>query len=254
MSPPPVSASCIYAGTIRHRRVEPRKEFRHRLALAYIDLAELPDLLGGRLLAHGPGPLRFRRRDYLGQPGIALDTAVRDRVAELGAPRPAGPVRLLTQLRSWGMCFSPVSFYYCYDEAASRVQSVLAEVTNTPWGERHSYLLDPGDGPVLDGRFAKQLHVSPFMDMDHVYRARASEPAATLSVHIESLRAGITVFDATLAMRRRPLTRRSAAWLTARYPLATARVVALIYGHALGLKLAGARFYAHPRRRAAVTR
>ncbi len=62
------------------------------------------------------------------------------------------------------------------------------------------------------------------------------------------------MFDATLAMRRRPLTRRSAAWLTARYPLATARVVALIYGHALGLKLAGARFYAHPRRRAAVTR
>ncbi len=138
--------------------------------MAYIDLAELPDLLGGRLLAHGPGPLRFRRRDYLGQPGIALDTAVRDRVAELGGTRPAGPVRLLTQLRSWGMCFSPVSFYYCYDEAASRVQSVLAEVTNTPWGERHSYLLDPGDGPDADGRFAKQLHVSPFMDMDHVYR------------------------------------------------------------------------------------
>ena len=249
-----MSASCIYTGTIRHRRAEPRREFRHHLALAYIDLGELPDLLGGRLLARGPGPLRFRRRDYLGEPGMPLDAAVRDRVAELGAPRPGGPVRLLTQLRSWGMCFNPVSFYYCYDEDATRVQSVLAEVTNTPWGERHSYLLEPGDGPVLDGRFAKQLHVSPFMDMDHVYRARASRPAATLSVHIESRRAGNTVFDATLAMHRRELTRRSAAWLTARYPLATARVLVLIYGHAVGLKLAGARVYSHPRGRAAVTR
>ena len=249
-----MSASCLYTGTIRHRRAEPRKEFRHRLALAYIDLGELPGLLDGRLLAPGPGALRFRRRDYLGDAAVPLPDAVRERVAELGAPGPAGPIRLLTQLRSWGMCFNPVSFYYCFDPGGTRVQTVLAEVTNTPWGERHSYLIDPGDGPVLDGRFAKQLHVSPFMDMDHVYRARATEPAATLSIHIDSLRAGAKVFDATLAMRRLELTRRSAAWLTVRYPLATARMLGLIYGHAVGLKLAGARVYPHPRRRTAAAR
>jgi uncharacterized protein len=248
-----VSASCIYAGTIRHRRSEPRKEFSHRLALAYIDLDELPTLLGGRLLARGPRLLRFRRADYLGDRRIPLDAAVRDRVAALSGTRPEGPIRLLTQLRSWGMCFNPVSFYYCLDPDGERVQAILAEVTNTPWRERHSYLLEAGDGQpaALRGSFAKQLHVSPFMGMDHVYEARATSPGRVLSVHIESRRGDRTAFDATLTLKRRELTRTSAAWLSARYPFATGRVLALIYGHALGLKVAGARVHRHPQARGA---
>jgi DUF1365 family protein len=244
-----VTASCFYEGTIRHRRTEPRKEWTHRLALAYVDLEELPTLLGGRLQKRHPGLLRFRRRDYLGATDRPLDAAVRDRIAELRGTPAAGPIRLLTQLRSYGVCFNPVSFYYCLDAAGERVEAVLAEVTNTPWGERHSYLLS-GDGErpaaTLRGRFAKELHVSPFMGMDHVYEARATAPGDTLSVHIESRHDGRTVFDATLAMERRDLTRSSAAGMAARYPVGAARNVALIYGHAIGLKLAGARVHSHP--------
>ena len=249
-----MSASAIYGGTIRHRRLEPRGEFTHRVSLAYIDLDEVPDLLGGRLLRRGPGTVRFRRRDYLGPSSLPLDVAVRDRVAELSGERPAGPVRLLTQLRSFGLCFNPVSFYYCFDrgESGEVLHSVLAEVTNTPWGERHSYLISgrTEDSAVLRGRFTKQLHVSPFMGMDHVYEARAGEPGPTLSVHIESRRGAELAFDATLAMRRQALTRRAVARMTARHPLATARVLALIYGHAVALKLRGARVYPHPERAA----
>ncbi|HET8978001.1 MAG TPA: DUF1365 domain-containing protein [Solirubrobacteraceae bacterium] len=249
-TPRALTASCIYAGTIRHRRREPRREFRHPLAFAYLDLDELPSLLDGRLTARRPGVLRFRPRDYLGRGAAPLDTAVRDRVAELTGHRPEGPVRLLTQLRSFGLCFNPVSFYYCFDPAGERVESVLAEVTNTPWGERHSYVLGESSGPprrIVSGRFAKELHVSPFMGMDHTYEARATEPGATLSVHIESRRHDVPVFDATLNLRRRELTRAGAARLVARFPLATVRVLALIYGHALGLRLAGARVHPHPR-------
>ncbi len=243
------TVSCLYEGTIRHRRRAPHREFTNRLALAYLDLDELPGLLGGRLVRPRPGLLRFRRRDYLGDPATPLADAVRDRVQELSGARPEGPIRVLTQLRSWGLCFNPVSFYYCSDRDGTQVQTVLAEVTNTPWGERHSYLLGAGDVPgILRGRFAKELHVSPFMGMDHVYEARASEPGRALSVHIESLRDGTAIFDATLVLSRMPLTRGSAARLTARYPAATARVLVLIYGHALGLKLAGARVHPHPTR------
>ena len=250
-----MSASCLYEGTIRHRRRAPHKEFSHRLALAYVDLAELPQLLGGRLVRPRPGLLRFRRRDYLGDPGVPLDTAVRDRVQALAGRRPAGPIRVLTQLRSWGVCFNPVSFYYCLDPAGEHVETVLAEVTNTPWGERQSYLLHAtAAGPVLRGRFAKALHVSPFMGMDHVYEARATEPGPTLSVHIESLREGEAVFDATLGMRRHELNPRSAARHAARHPAAAARVLALIYGHAVGLKLAGARVHPHPASGASIMR
>jgi uncharacterized protein len=243
-----VTASCIYAGTIRHRRREPPNEFQHRLALAYVDLQELPSLLGGRLLWPGPGALRFRRRDYLGDPATPLDVAVRDRVQELAGTRPDGSIRLLTQLRSFGLCFNPVSFYYCFDAGGEQLRNVLAEVTNTPWGERHSYLLGDREAgsAMLSGRFAKELHVSPFMGMDHVYQARASAPGPTLSVHIESLRGGTRAFDATLALERRELTRGQVRRMTAQYPFATVRVLALIYGHAVVLKLAGARIHPHP--------
>ncbi|MGO9961431.1 MAG: DUF1365 domain-containing protein [Solirubrobacteraceae bacterium] len=243
-----MSASCIYEGTIRHRRLEPRREFSHRLALAYLDLDELPGLLDGRLVARRPGLVRFDRRDYLGDPGVPLDRAVRDLVKDQTGARPTGPIRVLTHLRSFGHCFNPVSFYYCMDVGGERLQALVAEVTNTPWGERHTYVLAGGQGSsgVLDGQFDKALHVSPFMGMDHRYHARAAMPAQALSVHIASSRAGVTVFDATLALRRRHLTRASMARITARYPLATVRVLGLIYAHALGLKLAGAPVHRHP--------
>jgi uncharacterized protein len=243
-----VSASCIYEGTIRHRRLHPRREFSHRLALVYLDLDELSGLLDGRLVARRPGLVRFRRRDYLGDPAVPLDRAVRDVVQEQTGARPEGPIRVLTQLRSFGHCFNPVSFYYCFKPGGERVQALVAEVTNTPWGERHAYVIEGkrSDSALLAGEFEKALHVSPFMGMDHRYDARASTPAQMLSVHISSSRAGATVFDATLALRRRPLTRVSIVGITARYPLATVRVLALIYAHALGLKLAGAPVHRHP--------
>ena len=243
-----MTASCLYQGTIRHRRVSPERAFDHPIALAYVDLDELPSLLGGRLLARGPGALRFRRADYLRPAERPLRQAVSDRVQELGGEPPQGPIRLLTQLRSFGLSFNPVSFYYCFSPDGRQLRSVLADVTNTPWGERHSYLMDQraqGTG-IVTGTFAKELHVSQFMGMDHVYDARAAVPGDTLSVHIESRRAGETAFDATLSMRRQELTRGAVAAVTARLQLSTVRVVALIYGHAIGLKLAGARVHPHP--------
>jgi DUF1365 family protein len=244
-----VSSSCIYEGVIRHRRLEPRREFRHRLALAYVDLEELPRLLDGRLASLRPGLVRFRRRDYLGDPAVPLDASVRALVSERTGECPAGPIRLLTHLRSFGHCFNPVSFYYCFDAAGERLEAMVAEVTNTPWGERHAYVLRaaPASGGVLKAHFEKAMHVSPFMGMNHRYDVRASTPGGTLSVHIGSSRAGPTVFDATLSLHRRELTRASMAEATARYPFATVRVLALIYAHALGLKLAGAPVHSHPK-------
>jgi hypothetical protein len=232
-------ASGIYEGTLRHRRFEfKRREFSHRIALAYIDLDELPNLLGGRLIKCRPGLLRFRHRDYL----------TSDTIRELAAGE--GPIRVLTQLRSFGTCFNPVSFYYCFAPGGEQLAAVVAEVTNTPWGERHRYVLHAaGDAAVIDGAFDKAMHVSPFMGMDQRYVWRLAVPGETLSVHIENRNAaGDLAFDATLAMRRHELTPASARALTRRYPLASLRVLALIYGHALGLRLAGVP--AHPRPKA----
>jgi uncharacterized protein len=247
-----VSVSCIYEGAVRHRRFLTRSHaFRYRLALAYIDLDELPVLLGGRLTDPRPGLVRFRRRDYLPsttpQEDRPLAEAVRELVRDRTGQRPGGPIRVLTQLRSFGHCFNPVSFYYCFDQADQRLEHVLAEVTNTPWGERHVYVLSASHEPAtVSGSSAKELHVSPFMGMDHRYDWRVSAPDRRLEVHIESRRDGALAFDATLCMRRRALSTRSLARTTARYPFATVRVLALIYAQALRLKLKGAPVHPHP--------
>ncbi len=253
-SPAPggAQASALYAGAVRHRRFEVREHvLRYRLALADIDLDELPHLLGGRLVNPKPGLVRFRRRDYLAaaDPGAPLSTAVRDEVQRQSGSRPAGPIRVLTQLRSYGHCFNPVSFYYCFDPSGSRLEQVLAEVTTTPWGERHAYVIGAettGSPNILTGESEKMLHVSPFMGMDHTYRWRVTAPGKTLQVHIENHHDGRRAFDATLAMRRHALTDRTLSRTALQYPFATLRVLSLIYAQALRLKLKGVPVHAHP--------
>lgn len=242
-----MTVSAIYEGTIRHRRFAVRPhELRHRIALVYLDLDELDGLLDGRLIAGHPGLVRFRRGDYFGDPHVGLGDAVRALLECRTGSAPAGPIRLLTHLRTFGHCFNPVSFYYCFTPQ-EQLDAVVAEVTSTPWGERHAYVLErSGEGAVLAGSFAKALHVSPFMGIEQRYTLRAAAPGATLAVHIESHELGELAFDATLALRRAPLSRRGLARLTMRYPAPTLRVLALIYGHALALKLKGAPLHARP--------
>jgi hypothetical protein len=234
-------ASCLYQGTIEHRRSEPDTAFVHRIVLAYIDLAELPNLLGGRLVRNCPGPVRFRRADYHGPAELPLGESVRQTVRHQSGHRPEGPIRLLTNLRSFGHCFNPVSFYYCFDRGGT-LDATMAEVTNTPWGERHAYVIPGGTGDL-----SKALHVSPFMGMDHSYHVAATAPGDRLEVSIASRHGADDVFSAKLSLERDELTPRSLRQLELRYPLASARVLALIYGHAIGLKLAGARVFPHPK-------
>jgi DUF1365 family protein len=35
-----------------------------------------------------------------------------------------------------------VSFYYCFNASGQEVETVVAEVSNTPWNEMHCYVLD----------------------------------------------------------------------------------------------------------------
>jgi DUF1365 family protein len=261
--------SAIYEGWVRHRRFEPvDHSFRYRFFLAYLDLDELPGVLDPFPLysARRRAPARFRRSDYLGDPARPLDECVRDVVAGSGAPRPIGPVRLLTGLRYFGHSFNPVSFYYCFDPTGRRVENVVAEVENIPWGERHAYVLDRGEreGNVLTDELEKTHHVSPLMGMEQTYSFRASEPGERLQVHIESRpRAGGAAdlaaatgtspacpspktFDATLSLQRRELSRPLMAGLLARYPAMSLQTVAKIYAQAARLKLKGARYHPHP--------
>jgi uncharacterized protein len=248
-----MSASALYEGRIRHRRFMPIEHtFCYRLFLIYLDLDELPGVLDPHPLwsARRAAPARYRRSDFIGDPRRPLAECARDLVKDSTGQRPGGPVRVLTGLRYFGHSFNPVSFYYCFEPTGQRVEALIADVKNIPWGESHPYVLARGEGrgAVLSDQLGKVLHVSPLMGMDQTYTLRATEPAERLLVHIESRPAGAEgrTFDATLRMRRRELSRALLARTLARYPAMSLQVVVRIYAQSLRLKLKGARYYPHP--------
>lgn len=236
-----VTASAIYTGTVSHARRVPRSHaFSYRMYMLYLDLDELPRL----------GVGSFSRSDFLGDPSRDLASEVRDRVeAELGF-RPTGPVRLLTHLRSLGYVFNPVSFYFCFDAGGENLLAVVAEITNTPWKERHAYVLQAGPEGA-DAIFDKKFHVSPFFPMEQTYQWHLGIPGERLRVEMVSREKGAEVFRAGLAMERlewSPGALRRAAFLQ---PLMAWKVHAAIYWQALRLWVKGIPFHVHPDKRAA---
>ena len=248
-----MNQSCLYHGTVRHRRFEPvGHEFRYSISFLYLDLDELESPSGplGFLSRRRRSWASFYRPDHLGSADRPLRDSVLDLVAAEWPDHPEiGPIRLLTLWRSWGTYFSPVSFYYGFDPAGQRVEFLVAEVSNTPWGERHNYVLpNRGEGSEshLDLNNPKVFHVSPFLPIDMHYRWQLSVPTTTLSLHLETCREDRCMLDATLTLRRRPLTR--ATWLAAlaRNPWPPARVLSAIYWQALRLWIKKVPFYPHP--------
>ena len=250
--------SCLYIGKVRHRRFSPiENHFVYKLFMVYLDLEELPQAFSRRWFwsADSPNLAWFRRGDHIGDAKQPLQESVRDLVEERTGSRPDGPIRLLTHLRYFGYCFNPVSFYYCFNREDTEVETIIAEVSNTPWREMHCYVL-PRDrskarGPQMRFQFAKDFHVSPFLPMELDYDWRFNEPGRMLAVHMEDLKDGKKVFDATMTLERKPMTARSLAAVLVYYPFMTLQVVAKIHWQALKLWWKRARFYPHPKTREA---
>ena len=241
--------SAIYEGTLHHRRWGPgtTHEFSYDVAMPLLDLAEIDSVIGLHPLwsNHSPAPVWFRRADFLGDPAMPLEEAVRELVERRSGHRPAGPIALLANLRTWGWLFNPISLYFCSAAGGAGVDMLVAEVENTPWHERCSYVV----GPPGRHRFAKTMHVSPFLPMDVDYELRYTAPNERLVVHFDVVRGDQRLLGATLSLHRRALDRRSLGRLLWANPALTHRVSAGIYTQAARLHLRGAPFHGHPARR-----
>ncbi len=248
--------SAFYRTSLWHSRLVPRvHSFKYRMNLLYADLDELPQLFRKRLFwsFERANLVSFRRSDYLGPTEKPLREAVLDRVeAKLGR-RPTGSIGILTQPRTLGYVFNPVSFYFCHD-VGGRLDVIVAEITNTPWSERHAYILD-ASGQLEDElvfRFNKDFHVSPFFDLDQVYEWRFTTPGQRLSVSMTNFERGQAVFRSELTAERRPINGRSLAAALLFAPLQPLRLHLAIYWQAARLHLKRTPFFTHPKKRTAV--
>lgn len=246
--------SCIYLGQVKHSRRQPvLHRFRYGLFYMYVDLDELDDVFERRWFwsTKRAALARFRRRDHLGDPAVPLVDSVRELVEKESGSRPDGAIRLLTHFSYFGFCFNPVSFYYCYD-ADGELHTIVAEVSNTPWGEMKTYVL-PIASSVSSGKIArfkprKKMHVSPFMPMSINYDWCFNEPGEKLSVYMANYKDDEKIFDASIAMTRREISGASLASVLLRFPFMTAKVVFAIYWEALRLWIKRTPFYTHPKK------
>jgi DUF1365 family protein len=245
--------SALYIGTMRHRRFLPKQhEFGYCVALFCLDLAEIDKLFRfpGVFGKTRVGLLSFYRDDYLkaSRVGASLEDSVREKVREKFSILPQGPIRVLTQIRYFGFCFNPVSFYYCFDPSGKKVEFVVTEITNTPWNERYTYVLRCNEsGEVDQTRFKKEFHVSPFMPMELEYRWKMSALGQEIKVQMDNYQPdGKRMFVADMELRRKPLTAWSVISTMALFPLLTLKTFFAIYFQAFILVVKKMPFFSHP--------
>lgn len=245
--------SCLYFGQVKHQRHTPAPHtFKYGLFMLYMDLDELPALFSKYWLwsTSRPALARFRREDHLGDKTLDLSSAVRSFVKQESGVQLKGPIRLLTNLRYFGYGFNPVSFYYCFDETGKKLEVIVAEVNNTPWGQQYCYILPEtcNKGNATTKRFLldKRFHVSPFMGMNIDYDWRFRTPAEQLVVHMKNFQHGEELFGATLTLQQRPINSLNLAGSLIRYPFITLKIISAIHYQAFRLWLKKVPFHEHP--------
>jgi len=250
----PFSRSNIYVGHIIHRRFTPKKHsFNTRLYMLALDVADAENSTSAKGIFgfRWYHPLRFNEKDYLRGEPFSLSQRIKNKVQKLNGHSKIERIVMLVQVRCFGLYFSPANFYFCYNENDECTQ-MLAEVSNTPWNERHYYLIDllkPSDEQKND----KVFQVSPFMDLNMSYFWRVKAPSKVddkLLVHIENKRLPnrdnnstkimnsenyTKLFDATLTMKKQAFSAKNLFAIWAQLPVMTLKIVFGIYWQALKL-------------------
>jgi DUF1365 family protein len=235
--------SHAYRGRVFHKRFAPAEhDFHYEMDYLFLHVDEIEALckLSKFWSADAVNLISINRRDYL--PGDRpLKEQVELEVARLGGQSGFSDVYLLTTPRRLGHCMNPISLFFCYQ--GQELRHVLAEVHNTPWNERHTYLVD---GPDFSKPTTKAFHVSPFMPMDTTYHWSIGDPGDELHVTINVTREGAPLFTANMCLVKQEITEHSIASITRRQIHQSFRTLSAIYFQAANQWRKKIPFFRHP--------
>ena len=241
--------SAVYKGKVHHERVHPKRHaFDYTMGLFWLKLSELDELAAqsNYFAIDKFAPHCFRFSDYFVHEEINntqdLTNAVKSKMTELGASASLeGEFFFLGQLRSMGIFFSPVNFYFHRHSVSEKYDYMLAEVSNTPWNQRHYYLVDLASQKDTK----KAFHVSPFNPIDMTYKWQVAQPGETLNLALSCYQEN-RHFTASLAMKKQEIDAKLLRNLTLRMPSTTLFSLMGIYWQALKLFIKRTPVYGHP--------
>lgn len=241
--------SSLYSCNVFHKRFSPREYgFTTRMFMWHIDLDEIDSLVRSNpFISHNRANVySFRDSDHIHLGHDNLRDNVEAYLRQEGVQEKPARITLLTNLRTFGYVFNPVSFYFCYD-TEDQPLAVVVEVHNT-FGELKPFLLKKED--LRENRFSrtypKLFYISPFSELDQVLGIKAELPGERIALYVNNYEKGESkpFFRSSLTGAKVPLTSGSLVRYSLRFPLVTVKVILLIHWHALKLYLKKVPFHA----------
>lgn len=244
--------SQIFTGKVKHHRHQTTDHsFTYPLFMISSHVDELDDICHRNpFWSHNKRNIAsFNDDDYLpsysGSMRERIDQLLKDRGYQLD--HKDNNIFILTNWRYFGYLINPITCFYYFNQENELIFLVL-EVTNTPWGKRINYVL-PCDPKTKIQRlnFAKEMHVSPFYEMDMTYQLNCYRDDNKISLHISNKQKGEKVFEATLNLKSHSIDQKSLYKVLAKYPFMTLKVALSIYWQALKLWLKGVKYISPPK-------
>tara|TARA_Y100000996_G_scaffold409254_1_gene389627 strand:- start:488 stop:1252 length:765 start_codon:yes stop_codon:yes gene_type:complete len=233
--------SCIYNGTVIHKRYKPKEHFfKYSVFSLFLDLSEL-EILNNNIRFFSINKfnlISFFEKDHGNRDDSSLVDWVKKNLEQNQINTENIKIKLLCYPRIFGYVFNPLSIFFVYNQNDTLV-SILYEVKNT-FGEQHTYVFKiDNENNLIQNNCSKKFHVSPFIEMNCNYFFRILKPGERLSVIIDQYDQVGKILYASQDGKKANLTGQELIKSYLKHPLMTFKIISAIHFEAFKLWIKG---------------